>query len=338
MYRNMLTSEMSTFDMLADIAADLETLFSDDMSFSIEPDMFTTFSATPDTCSLGAVDGSSTIVMKGPNFIVGAYRSAALVFNGHTLSDSFFSTPAPVLINTRDMKDIYSNAFTDFVGVPPVLDVREPDMVLQRLRVMEEMKLVARLVDELAPGGIILVDGSLRSTVNRLDAFMEEIFQRALSRNISVVGISKLSSLSLGRTPIIPYVQYEAERMFSEKMWCLDIEERMENVLAGQQSHLFGNVNVVKFNPFSQFVFRTDILTGEKKEVVLRKVANFCKDPSYLGYPYPLAKVHNEVVITRGTREDMYHELKNTAMKRGMKAHEWRYLSQDFHDILDRGV
>ena len=338
MDRNILHSDNSPFNALGDVVAQLESIFSDDAAISLEPDMFTPFSE--DTCPswLGAVDGSSTIVLSGPNFIVGAYRSAALVFNGHALSDSFFSSPAPILINTRNMKDVYRKAFTDFVGEPPERNVREPETVLQRLRVMEEMKMVAKLVDEMEPGSIILVDGSLRSTINRLDAFLEQIFQNALARNISVVGISKLSSLSLGRTPIIPYVQYEAERELSEKMWCLDIEKRMEDVIAGQQSHIFGNVNVVKFNPFSQFVFRTDVLSGDNKENVLKKVANYCKDPSYLGYPYPLAKVHNEVAITRGTREDMYHELKNVAMKRGMRAHEWRYLSQDFHDILDRGV
>lgn len=339
MERDPIAAYPSIKDPYTKMLVHLESIFSSQDGMSMDPDKFTTFSENRDACTIGAVDGSSTIILKGANFLVGSYRSAAVVFEGHQLKEKY-STPAiPILLSSNNMNRLYGDIFADFVGEMPDMPMRDMELTLQGIRVIEEMRMVTRLVERMGEGGIILIDGSLRSTIKRLDAFMEEIFERAMAKDISIVGISKSSSLSFGNIPIVPFVQYEGERTVGNKMWSFTVMDELGDVFKGRTAQLFGKVNVVKFNPYSEFVFRTDVLAKDTETTcVLGKLSQYCKDPSYLGYPYPLARVHNEAAITKGESEDMNHGLKNSALKRGIKDHQWRYLFQDFHDILDRGL
>ncbi len=324
---------------LNDVISDIRSIIPDDKDSRFHADMFTAFKENSGICKIGAVDGSSTIVLRGPSFIVGTYKSASMVFRGHELAATSITQPIPILISKHNLNDLYSSIFSDFVGERPEKKVRDLELALQRIRVIEEMKMVSKLVDDMDKGSIILVDGSLRSTITRLDAFMEATFKGALEKDLSIVGISKSSSLSLGNTAIVPLVQYEAKRSMGNRMWCFDVGKRFHGALHGHQSHLFGSVNIVKFNPYSNFVFRADVLTNEKdKTNILRKIAAYCRDPSYLGYPYPLALVHNKVTITRGWAEDLHNRMKKIALESGIKSDQWRFLCQDFHNVLDQGV
>ena len=322
-----------------DVISEIRAIIPNDYKSHFHADMFIPFKESKGICRIGAVDGSSTIVLKGPSFIVGTYKSASMEFKGHELAARSTTQPIPLLISKDNLNDVYGRIFSDFVGEPPQNRVRELELALQRIRVIEEMKMVSKLVDEMEKGSIILVDGSLRSTITRLDAFMEATFKRALEKKISVVGISKSSSLSMGNTAIVPLVQYGAKRTIPKRMWCFEVEKRFEGALRGHRSHLFGSVNIVKFNPYSDFAFRADVLTCvDDVTEILRKIATYCRDPSYLGYPYPLALVHNEVTITKGQAEDLQHNMKKIALASGIKSDQWRFLCQDFHDILDHGV
>ncbi|MDP6155876.1 MAG: DNA double-strand break repair nuclease NurA [Candidatus Thermoplasmatota archaeon] len=339
MYNGPAKKSPSMNEALNDVISDIRAIIPDNTESRFHAEMFTPFTERPGVCRVGAVDGSSTIVIRGPSFIVGSYKSASMVFTGHELAGTTTTPTMPILISKDNLNDVYGRIFSDFVGEPPRKKVRDLELALQRIRVIEEMKMVSGLVEEMDPGSIILVDGPLRSTITKLDAFMEATFKKALEKNISVVGISKSSSLSMDNTAIVPLVQYEAKRVIGKRMWCFDVGEKFDGALRGHQSHLFGSVNIVKFNPHSDFVFRADILTDEDNETeILRKISPYCRDPSYLGYPYPLALVHNEVSITRGRAEDMHHHMKEIALTSGINSDQWRFLCQDFHDVLDRGV
>jgi len=326
---------------LDSVVEEMGSLLNHGGQLRIQRNMFSDLSQKSHEGQLAAVDGSSAIIIRGPNFIVGAYRSCALVYRGHRQEEKLSSPFSVRCISKENMNELYHHAFSEFVGEAPERDVRDLETVLQRLRVIEEMKMISRLAEVMEEGGIILVDGALRSTINRMDAFMEGVFGRAIERSLAIVGISKSSSLSMGRVPMVPMVQLEAERLMDgpASSWLIELDESMVEGLRQHRSHLFGAVNVVKFNPFSEFVFRTDVLVprGDTRDVIER-ITQYCNDPSYLGYPYPLAAVHNEVSITRGFREDLGHEMKSMAMDRGIGGLPWRILCQDFHDILDRGV
>ena len=326
-------------DPFSELIVHLESMFSTREGTSIDPDGFITFSEDRTPCTVGAVDGSSTIILRGGNFLIGSYRAAAVIYQGHQMKEKL-STPAiPILLSLDNLNRVYEDIFREFVGETPEKPMRDMELTLQRIRVIEEMKMVTRLVENMGEGSIVLMDGTLRSTVKRLDAFMQEVFERAMEKNISIVGISKSSSLSFGKIPIVPYVQYEGERVVGNEMWTFTVMDGLGKTFLGNQNRKFGDVNVVKFNPYSQFVFRTDVLTKDENiNIVLERLSQYCKDPTYLGYPYPLARVHNEVAITRGESEDMNHALMSSALERGIKDHQWRYLFQDFHDILDGGL
>ena len=321
------------------VVSEIESVFSSGESLRPTRDMFSNMEPAADVKQLAAVDGSSTIIVSGPNFIVGAYRASALIYRGHGQVQKNTGPMELTCINPENMNELYGRAFSEFVGAPPDRGVRDLETALQRLRVIEEMKMLSRVAGEMDPGGIILMDGSLRSTINRMDAFLSDVFKDALERGISVVGISKSSGLAMGRVPIIPIIQLEAEQLMGNAAWYIELDTRMSEVVKPAGSHLFGKVNVVKFNPHSEFVFRTDVLAGQRPlQDIIERVAFYCNDPSYLGYPYPLAAVHNEVVITRSQKEDMGHEMRDIALERGIRGIQWKCLCQDFHDVLDRGI
>ncbi|MCK4758330.1 MAG: hypothetical protein KAS67_07755, partial [Thermoplasmata archaeon] len=63
----------------------------------------------------------------------------------------------------------------------------------------------------------------------------------------------------------------------------------------------------------------------------------FSNDPGYMGYPYPLARAHNNVAFSRTEVENLRHLLEREAARSGMDMGKWHLSFQNFHDILDGG-
>ena len=89
----------------------------------------------------------------------------------------------------------------------------------------------------------------------------------------------------------------------------------------------------------SEFVFRTDICAGSgTPDAIVSAIADYAREPSYLGYPYPLATIHNRVIVQKSDADAVRAELEYAALEKGIQMADWGMLFANFHDVLDRGV
>jgi hypothetical protein len=302
---------------------------------SITDHSFHTFEPSTETFRLAAVDGGSQRILNGGSFIVGAYRAGALIFNGQTPESQLLPPPSVKVrsVSFNNRKDLYLEAFQKLIGEPPTEYPRELMLVLQRLRTFEEWSVAHELIDKLDKGDIILVDGSLKASIHKQDILFRRIMDQALNKGIHFVGISKRSTLRFNHAPLLHFVKKKGEELFGNtSSWYCEIPDESGH------SQLFGNRFIVKFHPSSNFVFRTDINRFDpvSPEVLFGKIAQYCSDATYHGYPYPLAHIHNQVVINRALRDDIAYRMEALAFENSISSYNWDLLFQNFHDILDK--
>jgi hypothetical protein len=316
--------------------SDSNELNSMEFKNSINEDSFHTFEPYSENFKLAAIDGGSQRILNGGSFIVGAYRAGALIFHGNKL---ITQEPSPSVkvesISFGNRKELYSTTFEKLIGEPPNEYPRELMLMLQRLRMFEEWSVSEQILNQLGKGDILLVDGSLKASINKLDILFQNIMTHAQQESIHFVGISKRSTLRFNHAPLLRYIKRKGEELFpSNKCWYCEIPDE-----AGH-SQMFGKRYIVKYHPKSSFVFRTDInrLDSEPPKNIFGKLAQYCSDATYLGYPYPLAHIHNKVVVNRPIIEDIYYRLEAIALEHGVSQNNWDDLFQNFHDILDRNL
>jgi hypothetical protein len=320
---------------------------------SIQPDSYRTFDpgqlgADQTGYRLAAVDGGSHKILDAGSFILGTYRAGYLIFQDGKMVEDKISGIKPQFISFSNLREIYSKTFSKLIGDTPVEYPRQLHVVLERLRTFEEWRHVQELVDKLGDGDMILIDGSLKASINRLDVLFRSVLEKAVDKGIHFVGISKRSTLRLNHMPLIPKVKKVGESQFAKQYWyCRIFDEEpgdtevedpeADKSSSGQQ---FGKRYIVKYHPMTRFVFRTDVnrLDRTDPEKLFSKIGKYSSDPSYLGYPYPLADIHNQVVITRALRDDMVYRLQGIAMEKGIGLGDWEDLFVDFHRILDMNV
>ena len=175
-----------------------------------------------------------------------------------------------------------------------------------RVRESEEIELMSDAMEELNKDDILLIDGEIKVKVE------------AYEKGVEMAGIIKRTSLYMGDAPLLLHAWRKGQSIYPGKNWFCKIG--------------FGSRYVVKFNPASRFVFMVDLPEGVP-ERVFGKIAKFSDDLFYLGYPYPLAEIHNDVVIDNV--EDIMYRLQSMTIEKGLQIEDWEILFQNFHDVLD---
>lgn len=254
---------------------------------------------------IAAIDGSSYDILDGEFFIIGGRRT------GYVIADS-------EKILERKIGDIKIN----FLGKEKMLNKikmpENPHEVNELLREREEHLVANEVIEKLGKNDIILMDGSLEGN-EYVSHIIEENFETARQKGIRIVGISKKSSLIIKNVPIINMVKRKGEELFAKERWYYPLFERCY---------------IVKFHPLSRFVFRVDINENEDAEEILGEIASLCNDVCFLGYPYPLADIHNHVVITSHDAFDIKMKLQEMAIENGFTLEEWEALFFDYHEYL----
>jgi len=303
---------------------------------TISNNSFHEFEINRNSFKIAAVDGGSQRILNGGSFIVGGYRAGALLFQEQ---QPLTMEPQPSVkvqsISHGNRKDLYATVFQDLIGEQPNEYPHELMLVLQRLRTFEEWSVAQKQIEQLGKGDIILMDGSLKASIHKQDILFQRIMGTALENGIHFIGISKRSTLRFNHAPLIRFVKTKGEELFGKnKTWYCEIPDESKH------SQLFGKRYIVKYHPSSRFVFRTDINRFDDVEPakLFGKIAQYCSDATYLGYPYPLAHIHNQVVINRPLIEDISYRLEAIALENGIPNYYWDDLFQNFHDILDRNL
>ncbi len=268
---------------------------------------------------VAAVDGSSVIGGRHGEMRIGFIRAGYVIYDGERTGKNI-SEIEMLRIDDRTLLGTYEQKYLEIIGEePPALRDLDTSYLLQRLRTLEEFRYMFLALDTLEEGDILLVDGALRGDKHTPDAGISLLSGMAQERGVSIVGISKDSSLIYKGLPLVPFVDSRAKGSFNGGRWYMKILRRRS---PGREE-----IYVVRFNPYGEYAFRTDVISSGHVGEILGKVAWYASDPGYPGYPYPLADAHNEVVIHRGFAEEIVNMLQ---MDIGLPG--------SFHAMLDGGV
>lgn len=238
-------------------------------------------------------------------------------------------------LSLTSLRRAYSIFYEKTVGGKPPDCPKGLEEGVGRIRTLLEWKRVEEvLVEKLPPGTVLAFDGALWAGIKGIGEMLRRIVKTAMEKNIVLCAISKRSMLTHDGCPLIPKVQLLGENTHPGKTWFLPLT--IDPKYADKE---FGEVFVARLHARARHVFRVDIALpeGTSLEEAFGKLARLSNDPTYVGYPYPLARVHNEVAFTRSEIEEFRHMMMRAAIRRGMDPKEWHLTFQEFHDVLDIG-
>jgi hypothetical protein len=285
-------------------------------------------------CRVAAVDGGSATVVKGRSFLIGVYRVGSIIFQQGRRTDQRMMPLKLEIISRANLSQLYSSAYRDLVGEEPS-EAPGIDKMLDRLRLFSEWKMAQQLLDKLESGEMLLIDGSLKAGIAPPYSFIFNFANKAKDKGVHLIGVTKTSTLYWGdKSPLIPAVMKTGERLCPESKWfCRISDEKLHTV----SSSYFGKIYVARLKASSDFAFRIDVNRFDPvdEDSIFSALSSLSGDPAFLGYPYPLAAVHNISRVTSSEIEDIRYKLQSKAFEKGITTSDWDLLFTDFHEVLN---
>ncbi len=288
--------------------------------------------ARSDSSPVMAVDGGSSTILDAGSFIVAGIRVGSALYRDRKFIPGTSHEMHLLHLSMGELADAYSIFYAKTVGGEPPDSPRGLDEAVGRIRTLMEWDyLECAISSGLEAGTVLAFDGALWAGIKGMGAMLERIISTARDSGIVLCGISKKSMLTHLSKPLIPVVQMAGESVLPGKMWHYPVDA------SGYGDRIFGQVHVAKLHPDSRYVFRVDLSLpeGVTAEEALGKLAYHANDPTYAGYPYPLARAHNDVAFSRSEVEDLRNMMRSRAIRAGMDPAEWQMTFQNFHDVLD---
>ena len=151
------------------------------------------------------------------------------------------------------------------------------------LRDWAEWRLVSECVSAADRGGLVLVDGDLQPDWRIPSSWLADLLAGAASRGVTIVGVTKHSSLSWGRAPLLGQLEQRAEAVLGGRArWWAPVARTRPDVRPGIQ------VVVARLDPDARFSFRVD-LPGDVADParVLGTLCDLANDAAFPGLPLP---------------------------------------------------
>ena len=162
-----------------------------------------------------------------------------------------------------------------------------PDVAvdLNLLRDAAEWAAVASCVERAVPGSLVVVDGDLVPDWRLPAALVDDLLARATDRSVSLVAVTKHSSLARGGAPLVGQLEIEAAQTLGARFrWWVPVGRTREG---SRWPRL--RVVVARLDPDARYAFRIDLPTEADPEELLSALAAVSADAAFPGYPYPLS-------------------------------------------------
>lgn len=244
-----------------------------------------------------AVDGSNAVLVDNGAVWVVAHRAQTLTWPGPTVAAE------PVVTACTPEQAVQLAGHTLFGA----------DGLASALRDRAERRALAETVAKAPHGALVLADGALRGLPPEIQRDVDPILAAAKARGVVLVGVSKRSSLERDGVPLVSALHAAGP----PGIWAVEVSE---------------GIFVARLHAQAPCAFRVDA----DSVADVGRLVDLCRDAAYVGYPYPLAKVHNQVAFTGGVVSDLRAGLERALRRAG--ASEALRLVADFHDTLDRNV
>jgi len=281
-----------------------------------------------------AVDGGSACLLNGRSFWLVAYRAGTV---WHRDRETFAADVDPLLLRAltqTDAKAAYTEALA-LAGVRRERELADLGGVVDVLRELAEWRRATEAVAAARPGDLVLVDGSLHPGAFLPASLVGPVHQLALDRGVDLVGVTKASKLRWGRyAPLVLRVRRRAERELGpDARWYL----RVTPDQAGEGDGAWrSEVYVARLARRGAYAFRVDAVRGRREpEELFAALAGLSDDPAFLGYPYPLARVHQAVSLPGHLLADLRRDLREAFLREGLSEDDVDLVMRDFHLTLN---
>jgi hypothetical protein len=269
-----------------------------------------------------AVDGGSACLLNGRSFWLVAYRAGTV---WHRDRETFAADVDPLMLRAltqTDAKAAYAEALVA-AGVRRERELADLGGVVDVLRELAEWRRASEAVAAARPGDLVLVDGSLHPGAFLPKGLVEPVHELALDRGVDLVGVTKASKLRWGRyAPLVLRVRRRAERELGAD--------------DGGDGSWRSEVYVARLARRGAYAFRVDAVRGRREPGELfAALAGLSDDPAFLGYPYPLARVHQAVSLPGHLLADLRRDLREAFLREGLSEDDVDLVMRDFHLTLN---
>src|SRR5439155_109012 len=132
----------------------------------------------------------------------------------------------------------------------------------------------------------VLVDGDLQPDWRIPASWLAALLASAAERQVTLVGVTKHSSLSRGGAPLLGQLEQLATASLGPRAcWWVPVGRTRPEVGSGIR------VVVARLDPDARFAFRIDLPASEAVDParVLSALSAMADDAAFPGYPYPLS-------------------------------------------------
>jgi hypothetical protein len=207
-------------------------------------------------------------------------------------------------------------------------------------RLFAEWKYAGVIIEEeLGSEDLLIRDGSLQTSVTNERKYYNEIIEKALQRNVKLIGLSKTSTLftSTGYSLIAAISELSEASAYANSSWfyypIVDIN---------QPDHK-AEMYAVKLHPNSEYVFRLELLKPQAKKmnlddkkVLFNMLATNSSDATFPGYPYGLLDADKLARVDFNEMETQKIQFLSCASKEKVLSRLIRCLkSTDAHSVLN---
>jgi hypothetical protein len=199
------------------------------------------------------------------------------------------------------------------------------------LRDWEEWSAVAASVTDCLPGGMVLIDGDLQPDWRIPSWWLGDLFSRAASRRVVLVGVTKHTSLAWGGAPLLSVLErLSSSEVGDRACWWAPIARTRPDAGPGIQ------LVVARLDPDARFAFRVDLPGDADPAAVLASLGRLCDDAAFPGYPYPLSTADRMAACSRWLRDDAWHRIEERLSDLGVAPDVIDRAFTDRHRLMER--
>jgi len=199
------------------------------------------------------------------------------------------------------------------------------------LRDRWEWDAVERSVADADPGALVLVDGDLQPDWRIPSTYVAGLLAEAAERSVTLVGVTKRSSLARGGAPLLGQLEVEGQAgMGPRSMWWAPVARTRPDLGYGLQ------VVAARLDPDARFAFRVDLPAEADPAAVLGALSRLCDDAAFVGYPYPLTVADRLASCPPWVRNDLWRQVDECFDAAGVPLDVRDRAFADRHDLMER--
>jgi hypothetical protein len=283
-----------------------------------------TRSAVP--ADVWAVDGGQGLVADARCLQVYVTRAARVRWQrGHRVAEEE-GAPEVWLLGLGEERAALARS-----GAPVAADA---PVDINLLRDWAEWSLLSSCVAACGPGGLVLVDGDLQPDWRIPSGWLAGLLESAAARQVTLVGVTKHSSLSKGGAPLLGQLERAAAAELGPRAcWWVPVAHTRPDVGPGIQ------VVVARLDPDARFAFRVDLAhppTGSP-EPALAALSALADDAAFPGYPYPLSVADGLAACSGWLRQEVWDQIQAGLEQAGVPVEVQEQAFADRHGFMERG-